>query len=152
MEIKKLQAKELYRLVELFDYADADAMVSECAERMRQGAEDIFVLLEKGILAGELHAMYQSDDERFAIRGKRAYLFAFRIRESFQNQGYGKKLIKTVLTILREKGYNEFTVGVESGNLRAKHIYQEMGFTEFVCRKTETYQGDSYEFDLYMKK
>ena len=38
----------------------------------------------------------------FALPGVRAYLFAFRVREGFQNKGYGTYLLKTVLSILKE--------------------------------------------------
>ena len=96
--------------------------------------------------------MYKSEDEYTAIPGRRAYLFAFRVKEDFQNKGYGTYLLKVVLDLLKEKGYSEFTVGVEDDNLRARHIYQEIGFTEFLIRKQEEYQGDSYEYNLYLKR
>jgi len=32
--------------------------------------------------------MYKSEEENYAIQGRRAYLFAFRVREDFQNNGY----------------------------------------------------------------
>lgn len=127
--------RTIYRLTELFDYNDPDAMISTCMERIQRGIEDIFILFEQDVLAGELHVMYQNDDERFAKRGKRTYLFAFRIRDEYQNQGYGTKLLQTVLALLQEKGYDEFTVGVEDNNPRAKHIYWALGFSEFICRK-----------------
>ena len=152
MTVQRIEAKDLTKLTELFDYGDVDAMIDECIERMKRGVEDIFVLLEKDILVGELHAMYDSEDERFAKQGKRVYLFAFRVKENFQHQGFGTHLLKTVLSILQEKGYSEFTIGVEDENHRAKHLYQTFGFTEFLCRKRESFQGDSYEFNLYLKR
>ena len=49
-------------------------------------------------------------------------------------------------------GYTEFTVGVEDDNERAIHIYHSMGFNEFLLRKQEEYQGDAYEYNLYLKR
>ena len=69
-------------------------------------------MYDNDVLIGELRVKYESDDENFAIRGRRAYLFAFRVREDFQNKGYGTYLLKTVLSVLEENGYYEFTVGV----------------------------------------
>ncbi len=103
-------------------------------------------------LVGELHVMYESDDENYALRGKRAYLFAFRIREDYQNKGYGTNFLKAIITLLKEKGYCEFTVGVEDDNFRAMHIYQALGFNELLLRKQEEYQGDVYEYNLYLKR
>ena len=152
MEIRRLQVQELYSLTELFDYHDVEQMVSECTRNMQDGIIDIFVLYENEVLIGELHVMYESDDENYAIPGRRAYLFAFRVREDYQNKGYGTRLLKTVVDTLKEEGYCEFTVGVEDDNERAFHMYQAMGFHELLLRKQEEYQGDAYEYNLYLKK
>lgn len=152
MKIEKLEVRDLYILTELFDYNDVEEMIDECTRDIHNGNIDIFVLYDKEILLGELHVMYQSEDERFAVQGRRAYLFAFRVREGFQNKGYGTYLLKAVLASLKENGYSEFTVGVEDDNARAIHMYQSMGFTEFLLRKQEEYQGDAYEYNLYLKR
>ncbi|MBE5778761.1 MAG: GNAT family N-acetyltransferase [Clostridiales bacterium] len=152
MNIEKLAVHDLHILKELFHYNDVEQMVSQCTQDIQNGIIDIFVLFDKGVLVGELHAMYESHDENFAARGKRAYLFAFRVREDLQNRGYGTCLLQSVLALLRESGYSEFTVGVEDDNPRAFHMYQSAGFTQLLIRKREEYQGDTYEYNLYLKK
>ena len=152
MKIEKLSVNHLHILTELFDYNNVEQMMSECAHDIQNGIIDIFVLYDKGILVGELHVMYENDDENYAIRGRRAYLFAFRVREDFQNKGYGTYLLKTVLAVLKELGYCEFTVGVEDDNFRAIHMYQALGFDEILLRKQEEYQGDAYEYNLYLRR
>jgi len=151
MEVKKLKVRDLHLLTELFDYNNVEQMISECTQDIKNGIIDIYVLYDKSILLGELHVMYESEDENYAVRGKRAYLFAFRVREECQNKGYGTYLLKTVLVELEKMGYSEFTVGVEDDNSRAIHMYQSLGFTEKLLRKQEEYQGDSYEYNLYLK-
>ena len=152
MKIEKLDVRDLHILTELFAYHDVEEMILECTRDMQNGHIDIFVLYEKEMLVGELRVMYKSEDEISAIPGRRAYLFAFRVREGFQNKGYGTYLLKAVLDLLKENGYSEFTVGVEDDNVRAIHMYQNMGFTEFLLRKQEEYQGDAYEYNLYLKR
>jgi len=152
MRVERLAADDLSMLTELFDYPDARQMISECTRDLQNGKIGIFVLFDRGILIGELHAMYDSDDADAAVRGRRAYLFAFRVREEFQNRGYGTHLMKTVLSVLKEDGYSEFTIGVEDDNARAIHMYQALGFTELIARRQETYQGDAYEYGLYLKR
>ena len=152
MKIEKLAVNDLCILAELFEYNNVEQMISECTHDIQNGIIDIFVLYDRAVLVGELRVMYESDDENFAIRDRRAYMFAFRIREGFQNKGYGTYLLKTVLDALKEKGYCEFTVGVEDDNLRAIHMYQALGFNKFLLRKQEEYQGDAYEYNLYLKK
>ena len=152
MKVEKLQVHNLHILTELFKYNNVEQMVSECTQDIQNGIIDIFVLYDKDVLIGELHVMYESDDENYAIRDRRAYMFAFRVRKDFQNKGYGTHLLKTVLSVLKENGYYEFTIGVEDDNFRAIHMYQALGFTEFVLRKQEEYQGDAYEYNLYLKR
>ena len=152
MRIEKLELHRLRELTKLFDYNDVEQMIAECTQNIRNGIIDIFVLYDNDELTGELHVMYESDDESYAIRGRRAYLFAFRIRGDHQNRGYGTQLLKAVLDLLREQGYSEFTVGVEDDNHRALHIYRALGFSELLLRKQEEYQGDVYEYNLYLKR
>ena len=80
------------------------------------------------------------------------FIYGFKRREDFQNKGYGTYLLKTVLTVLKEHGYCEFTVGVEDDNFRAIHMYQALGFDEILLRKQEEYQGDAYEYNLYLRR
>lgn len=56
------------------------------------------------------------------------------------------------LHILTDQGYTEFTIGVEDENERAIHIYHSFGFCKVIARKEEEYQGDHYEYNLYLKK
>lgn len=79
-------------------------------------------------------------------------MFAFRIHKDYQGKGYGKYLLKKVIDILKERGYHEFTIGVEDDNLKAQHIYHSFGFDEIVLRKQEEYQGDIYEYNLYLSR
>lgn len=95
--------------------------------------------------------MYKNEDNQFAIEGQRAYLYAFRIDKKHQGKGCGKYLLAYVLDYLKAKGYTEFTVGVEDDNVKAIHIYNSFGFNDVIARKTEEYQGDSYEYNLYLK-
>lgn len=150
MNVTTLDVQELHRLTELYNYNDFDEMISKCTDEIQNNIIDIFVLSNDAELIGELHARYQSDDDNFAVRGRRAYLFAFRVHKNYQGKGYGKYLIKEVIEILKEKGYSEFTIGIEDDNLIAHHIYHSLGFDKLLLRKKEEYQGDSYEYNLYL--
>lgn len=152
MRIEKLEVRELPALTELFEYNDVEQMIAECTQNIQNGIVDIFVLYQNNVLIGELHVKYESDDANFAVRGRRAYLLAFRVRDDFQNQGFGTRLLKTVIAELEKMGYCEFTVGVEDDNPRALHMYQALGFTEILLRKQEEYQGDKYEYNLFLKR
>ncbi len=149
--VRKLKTDELNLLTELFNYKDVDGMIAENIRDIESGAIDIFALFCNDVLIGELRVKYNCDDTRFAENGKRVYLYAFRVHKKYQGKGLGKFLLEKVLKQLKENGYAEFTVGVENDNIKARHIYGKYGFTEKIARITESYQGDSYEYDLLLK-
>ena len=151
MIIRPITLSELPILTQLFDYNDPTEMIEQNERDINNCTIDIFVMFDNDRPIGELHVAYKSDDER-AVKGNRAYLYAFRIHEDYQGRGYGKQLLQSVIATLTEQGYSEFTVGVEDDNTKAKHIYDSFGFTELIARKYEEYQGDGYEYGLYLRR
>lgn len=149
--VRKLKTTDLPLLTQLFNYKDVDDMIVENTKEIENGVIDIFALFDRDKIIGELRVKYISDDNRFAVKGKRAYLYAFRIHKKYQGKGLGNFLLENVLKILAENGYCEFTVGVEDDNARARYMYEKHGFIESVARIKESYQGDSYEYDLLLK-
>ena len=149
--IRTLRPNELHLLMGLFEYNDCNEMIQNNTNAINACSIDIFGLFLNGALLGELRVMYDNVDEKFANKGRRAYLYAFRIHKNFQGMGHGKQLLKYVINQLTDKGYSEFTVGVEDDNERAKHIYQNFGFNEIISRIQEEYQGEKYEYNLYLK-
>lgn len=139
-------------LTALFKYKNVNEMIAENTRDIETGVIDIFALFDRDKITGELRAKYISDDTRFSEKGKRAYLYAFRIHKKYQGKGLGNFLLENILTILTENGCSEFTVGVEDDNVRARYMYEKNGFTEPIARIKESYQGDSYEYDLLLKR
>ncbi|MGN0542841.1 MAG: GNAT family N-acetyltransferase [Acutalibacteraceae bacterium] len=150
--IRKLKTNELSVLTTLFNYKDVNEMIAENTRNIENGTIDIFALFDRNKIIGELRVKYICDDNRFSEKGKRAYLFAFRIHKDYQGRGFGKMLLETVLAELKLQGYSEVTVGVEDDNARARYIYKKYGFITRVARIKENYQGDSYEYDLLLRK
>ncbi len=149
---RKLKTSELPILTELFNYKDIDDMIIENTRNIENGIVDIFALFYDGKLIGELHVKYDNEDKDFAEKYKRAYLFAFRVHKDYQGKGLGSYLLETVIDELTNNGYHELTVGVENDNLRARYMYEKYGFIHPIARIKETYQDDSYEYDLLLRK
>ena len=150
--VRKLKTPELPMLTELFNYKDVDDMITENTRSIENDIVDIFALFDDNKLIGELHVKYDNEYKDFAEKGKRAYLYAFRVHQKYQGKGLGNFLLENVLTILVENGYNEFTVGVEDNNSKARHMYEKHGFKKPIARIKESYQGDSYEYSLSLKE
>ena len=149
---RPLKTAELPTLTSLFTYHDTAEMLAANTSAIESGEIDIFGLYEGNALIGELRVRYRDGDERRVAAGRRAYLYAFRVLPPHQGRGAGQFLLGEVLAYLSARGYTEFTVGVEDDNPRAQHIYRAHGFTECIARLTESYQGDTYAFDLLLKR
>lgn len=150
LTVRPIEAQELRQLTALFDYNDVPAMIAENARLIESGDFSIYLLFEGNDLVGEIHVTWRSDDPLAAVEGQRAYLSAFRIHESRQGVGFGQFLLCKIIDIIKGAQYREITIGVEDDNARAKHLYHKFGFTEFVERRHESYQGDNYEYDLLL--
>lgn len=59
--------------------------------------------------------------------GKEFYLYAFRINESHQGQGYGKDFLLGMLALLSSAG-NQVSVQVSGQNYIARNLYKKTGF------------------------
>ncbi len=157
-EIRVLTAAEIPLLPRLFSYNDVEEMFRTAKIRMDAGKMEIYALFLDGVLQGELRVSFDNSDpnedtaDGVTIPGVRAYLYAFRVHDDVQGQGWGQRLLRHTLDALRKKGYCEFTIGVEDDNHLARHIYEKHGFTEVIARCEESYQGDSYEYDLLLKR
>lgn len=61
-----------------------------------------------------------------------AYLAAFRTNIEFEGQGYFSKLYKFIENDLKEKGYNELSLGVGPEAVRNMEIYFHLGYREYI--------------------
>ena len=113
---------------------------------------DTYVIEKNNKFIGEVSVNYVCHDlPTEAIPNKRAYLEAFRLEKKYQGKGLGQKLLQYVLNELEDKGYTEFTIGVEEDNEIAKHIYFKFGFIEQID-KGHGDEFDPTEYTLYMRK
>lgn len=113
---------------------------------------EIFAIEENDQYIGELTVNYKSNQlESETIPNIRVYFEAFRIDKAYRRQGLGQWLINYSINYLKNKGYTEFTVGVEETNEIAKYIYFKFGFDKEIDRG----HGDEFdptEYILYLKK
>ena len=84
MNVRIINTDEIKLLFQFFDYNDPDEMIAENTRDINKGKIDIFGLFQDGNLIGEIYVAYVHSDERFAVRNKRVYLFAFRVHGTRQ--------------------------------------------------------------------
>jgi len=154
MIIRKILKEEFIKLKDLFP-GDEELWLKYSKKRLEQFDNkeiDVYVIEDNSEFIGELTVNYISHDlESETIPNIRAYFEAFRIDKRYQGKRLGQKLIEYTIYDLKEKGFKEFTIGVEEDNEKAKHIYLKYGFTEAI----DYGKGDEFdptEYTLYLKK
>jgi len=154
MIIRKILKEEFIKLKELFP-GNNELWIKYRGQRLQQFENkeiDVYVIEDTNEFIGELTVNYISHDLLSeTIPNIRVYFEAFRIDKKHQGKGLGKKLIEYTINDLKEKGFKEFTIGVEEDNERAKHIYFKYGFIEPIDHG----KGDEFdpsEYTLYLKK
>lgn len=81
---------------------------------------------------------------------KTVYLCNFSTDKKYQGKGYFSKLFKFMIDDLKNRGYEKFTLGVESTETKNIKIYQHLGFNEFIKSGKETYpDGTVIDVDYY---
>lgn len=87
-----------------------------------------WTLDNNGELVGELYVFLNLEDKDFADGKNTAYLCAFRVKKEYRGQGYGSRLMATVLAELKEIGFRNVTIGVGSDEPQNIRLYRRFGF------------------------
>jgi len=153
MIVRKIKIEEIYKLSPLFQVTNQEVFMNNRADKIKRRVLDIYVLEENNRVIAEVTIVY---DEKhygdYTIPNQRVYVEALRVLPEYQGKGLGTYFLREVINQVRAEGYAEMTIGVEDDNLKAKHIYRKLGFTEFIRRDAGSFEGDYYEYDVSMKK
>ena len=154
MIIRNILKEEFIKLKDLFPGKE-ELWIKYSKQRLKlfdNKEIDIYVIEDNNDFIGEITVNYISHYLKSeTMPNMRVYFEAFRIDKKYQAKGLGQKLIEYTINDLKEKGFEEFTIGVEEDNEKAKHIYFKYGFTEPI----DYGKGDEFdtsEYTLYLKK
>jgi len=151
---RKIDVEEFEKLKDMFPGSRElwNKYKKERENRLQNKEIDIYVIEKENEIIGEITVNYISHElETEAITNRRVYFEAFRVEKQYKGNGLGQRLLCYAINELKERGYTEFTIGVESDNEIAKHIYFKYGFTE-VIDKGKGDEFDPSEYTLYLKR
>jgi Acetyltransferases len=153
MIVRKIKIEEIYKLSPLFQVTNQEVFMNNRADKIKRRVLDIYVLEENNRVIAEVTIVYDEKHyEDYTIPNQRVYVEALRVLPEYQGKGLGTYFLREVINQVRAEGYAEMTIGVEDDNLKAKHIYRKLGFTEFIRRDAGSFEGDYYEYDVSMKR
>ena len=90
--------------------------------------------IPQGEIIGQVFVMLASSEHDTADGKNRAYVFAFRVKSEYRNQGVGQHLMQFVENDLRVRGFKLVTLNVAKDNLGAINLYQRLGYTVIESR------------------
>ena len=130
--IKAVTAANVFDVCELTTNADGIGTTMEewlcCNATSLAEAKDYpemtpWALYDDATLVG--FVMYRQT----AAQPRLATICRLMIDHRFQGRGRGKQALAAILTFLGEQGVETVEIMVDDANQRAKHLYQEAGFT-----------------------
>ena len=129
MEIRRLPSSEKAALYNLAQAAFDDQLSwsqEELNNMLNQDHMKFYVALEEGASLGFIGCSHILDEIEIYMIG---------IKKSYQNKGYGNKLINLFLPHMWKKNINKIYLEVRSLNKPALAIYKKNGFSQIGYRK-----------------
>ncbi len=80
---------------------------------------------------GHIFIQLSSGEQRIADGRRRAYLYSLRVMEMFQDHGIGTRLILEAEMLAAERGFRWVTIAAAKDNLRARRLYERLGYRVF---------------------
>ncbi len=152
----EMERKWNYEIAHASDPASWRVWKESHMENARQGKSIPCYGFLNGQIICEATAMLSPDivqNPEGLVDGRTAYLCAFRTVEEFQGRGYFSRLFRFLLEVLRERGYERLTLGVEPEETKNLAIYRHWGFTGLVKSAVEHYpDGSTVRVDYYERK
>ena len=71
-------------------------------------------------------------------------ILRFGVKRKFQLQGKGKFLLKSLISLLKQKNYNRIFLEVNTSNSGAISLYEQFGFIDMGIRKNYYFESGVY--------
>jgi len=111
--------------------------------------------LEKGsaiCIVGEVDGKLVANSEIRKATGRRSHVggLAIAIKDGFRDVGIGTELIRLLIEESRRSGLRLVCLSVFETNLRARHVYEKVGFREVGRMPKAIRKGDQYVDEVVM--
>ena len=111
------------------EYRHFRRLYAEHFEAFRAGTTLIFIAESSaGVMIGQVFILLYSRNKEVADGLHRAYLFSFRIKPAYRNQGLGSYMLSFVENQLLLRGYTTVRLNVAQDNPKARALYERHGY------------------------
>lgn len=107
------------------------SFVARTLRQMADGELENYQICEDGVPFGEISVVWRDSDPLEANGVDTATLQGFRVDKAHEGRGYGGRLIRHGLDVVRERGFRYCTIGADDADgERLQAMYRHLGFTE----------------------
>ena len=138
--IEKLGLEEYDKSNNVWDMKSCP-FTEQFREQIACGTRDAYLMKYKDKYIASCDLVY--DYGEYTERNNKVYLSRLIVKKDYRNKGIGQELLNYMIKLCKEKGYQQITVGVDTDNENAVHIYKKFGF--------EIYETATDEYGEYYK-
>lgn len=128
-QIKRLNLKDYYMCSNIWDMEKNSKIAKMFYDELVSGNRITFIYLENDEFIGEGSLVFRNNDPDYTIPNKRIYLSRMIVKEEYHNRGIGSIILDYLIDYAEKLGYEEISLGVDTDNLNARHLYEKKGFT-----------------------
>lgn len=111
------------------EFAHFRRLYAQTFLNMRNGISLMWVArLPESELIGQMFIQLASSRVELADGNRRAYIYGFRIKPAYRNQGLGTRMMKHAENDLFQRGYRSVTLNVSRSNPDARRLYERLGY------------------------
>ncbi len=127
--IRKMTSEDLPQLEWDGEYIHFRNVYKAVYKRITHGTAEAWVAETPAAeIIGQVFLQLESDRAELADGWNRAYLYSFRIKPAYRNQGLGTKMLEILESYLITRHFNRLTLNVARDNPDAIRLYKRLGF------------------------
>ncbi|MWC26757.1 GNAT family N-acetyltransferase [Paenibacillus sp. MMS18-CY102] len=138
-QIKQLNLSEYEKCSNIWDMKKNVTMANKFYGELESGNRITFIYSENDEFIGEGSLVFRNDDPDYTIPNKRIYLSRMIVKEEYRNRGIGSIMLDYLIEYAVNLGYGEISLGVDTDNYNAKHLYEKKGFTDVLFTGADEY-------------
>ena len=110
------------------EYTHYRRLFERAIEEARRGRRILLLAEIEGQLVGQLFVQLSPRAKSSTASISSGYMYAFRVKTPYRNQGVGSQLIHEAEQNLSNRGYIRAVITVEKRNVAARRLYERAGY------------------------
>lgn len=127
--IRQAEKRDLVELEWEGEYTHFRRLYADTFNLVEQGTAVIWIAELNGAgLIGQCFVSLKRNHPELADGMQRAYIYGFRVKPKFRNQGIGTKIMNIIEQDLHKRDFKQVTLNVGQENHKAKRFYERLGY------------------------